>query len=215
MVTITADGAGGADDTGTSCSVTGTGGTGTKVVTTLPPATAATTFTIVVGGTGGTGAPIPGQTITFTGRGGNLPLCTVVTNANGTASCTATFDKGYAGNILAFDNLVIFGYTATYTPTPATPDPPPTPVSHSAQSDQAHCDTRRDGHDGIRGARPAGTAHDHRFITKRLGAEHDSRLGISGLPDGARSAVYGIGGLYQLIVMIRASLGLSMTASSW
>ncbi|MEY9935533.1 hypothetical protein ABH926_010215 [Catenulispora sp. GP43] len=63
-----------------------------------------------------TGAPIPGQTIVFTGRAGNLPLCTAVTNANGIASCTATFNRGYAGNILAIDYLVIFGYTATFTP---------------------------------------------------------------------------------------------------
>ncbi|MBR7838907.1 hypothetical protein KDL01_36910, partial [Actinospica durhamensis] len=55
MVTITADGAGGADDTGTSCSATGAGGAGAHVVTTLPQTTAATTFTINVGGTGGKG----------------------------------------------------------------------------------------------------------------------------------------------------------------
>lgn len=65
-----------------------------------------------------TGAPIPGQTITFASRASHMPLCTAVTNANGTASCTATFNNGYAGNILAVDYLVIFGYTATYTPTP-------------------------------------------------------------------------------------------------
>ncbi|GAA3016153.1 hypothetical protein GCM10010519_52780 [Streptomyces lactacystinicus] len=45
VVTITADGAGGADNTGTSCSVTGTGGTGARVVTTLPQTTAPTTVT--------------------------------------------------------------------------------------------------------------------------------------------------------------------------
>ncbi|MFJ6016886.1 hypothetical protein [Streptomyces sp. NPDC092952] len=55
VVTITADGAGGADNTGTPCTVTGAGGTGSKVVTTLPQTTAPTTFTINVGGTGGTG----------------------------------------------------------------------------------------------------------------------------------------------------------------
>ncbi|MFE4750600.1 hypothetical protein ACFRIB_10015, partial [Streptomyces mirabilis] len=55
VVTITADGAGGADNTGTPCSVTGTGGTGARVVTTLPQTAAPTTFTINVGGTGGKG----------------------------------------------------------------------------------------------------------------------------------------------------------------
>ncbi|MEV7603550.1 hypothetical protein AB0O91_39895 [Kitasatospora sp. NPDC089797] len=55
VVTITADGAGGADNTGTPCAVTGTGGTGARVVTTLPPTTAPTTFTVNVGGTGGKG----------------------------------------------------------------------------------------------------------------------------------------------------------------
>lgn len=55
VVTITADGAGGADNTGTPCSVTGTGGTGARVVTTLPRTTVPTTFTIDVGGTGGKG----------------------------------------------------------------------------------------------------------------------------------------------------------------
>jgi hypothetical protein len=64
-----------------------------------------------------TGAPISGQTITFTGTAGNVPLCTAVTDASGTASCTATLNKGYAGNILAVDDLVIFGYTATYVAT--------------------------------------------------------------------------------------------------
>ncbi|MFF2327679.1 MULTISPECIES: hypothetical protein [unclassified Streptomyces] len=54
-VTITADGAGGADNTGTPCSVTGTGGSGARVVTTLPQTTAPTTFTVNVGGTGGKG----------------------------------------------------------------------------------------------------------------------------------------------------------------
>lgn len=55
VVTITADGAGGADNTGTPCSVTGTGGTGARVVTTLPQTTAPTTFTVNVGGAGGKG----------------------------------------------------------------------------------------------------------------------------------------------------------------
>lgn len=54
-MTITADGAGGADNTGTACSVTGTGGAGARVVTTLPQTAAPTTFTINVGGTGGKG----------------------------------------------------------------------------------------------------------------------------------------------------------------
>ncbi|MGW9030730.1 hypothetical protein ACWGQ5_43050 [Streptomyces sp. NPDC055722] len=54
-MTITADGAGGADNTGTPCSVTGTGGSGARVVTTLPQTTAPTTFTVNVGGTGGKG----------------------------------------------------------------------------------------------------------------------------------------------------------------
>jgi len=65
-----------------------------------------------------TGDPIAGQTITFTSRVGNQALCSAVTDVNGTARCTATFNNGFAGNILAFDNLVIFGYTATYTATP-------------------------------------------------------------------------------------------------
>ncbi|TWF91212.1 Ig-like domain-containing protein [Kitasatospora viridis] len=55
VVTITADGAGGADDTGTSCTATGTGGTGARVVTTLPQTTAPTTLTVNVGGTGAKG----------------------------------------------------------------------------------------------------------------------------------------------------------------
>lgn len=55
IVMITADGAGGADNTGTSCSVTGTGGSGARVVTTLLPSASPTTFTINVGGTGGKG----------------------------------------------------------------------------------------------------------------------------------------------------------------
>lgn len=65
-----------------------------------------------------TGSPIPGQTITFIGRSGSVPLCTAVTNANGTASCAATLTGSLLANILRVDNLVIFGYTATYTPTP-------------------------------------------------------------------------------------------------
>ncbi|SFE96660.1 DUF11 domain-containing protein [Streptomyces mirabilis] len=78
FVTITADGAGGADNTGTPCSVTGTGGTGARVVTTLPQTAAPTTFTINVGGTGGkgcngTGTPGAGG---FNGGapGGSYPL---------------------------------------------------------------------------------------------------------------------------------------------
>ncbi|MFG2916841.1 hypothetical protein ACGF0D_28635 [Kitasatospora sp. NPDC048298] len=55
VVTITADGAGGADNAGTSCPVTGTGGTGAQVVTTLPPSASPATLTINVGGTGGVG----------------------------------------------------------------------------------------------------------------------------------------------------------------
>ncbi|WP_051826589.1 DUF11 domain-containing protein [Kitasatospora aureofaciens] len=55
VVTIIADGAGGADNTGTPCSVTGTGGTAARVVTTLPQTVAPTTFTVNVGGTGGKG----------------------------------------------------------------------------------------------------------------------------------------------------------------
>ncbi|WP_405007745.1 DUF11 domain-containing protein [Kitasatospora purpeofusca] len=55
VVTITADGAGGADNTGTPCSVTGAGGAGARVVTTLPQTIAPTTFTVNVGGTGGKG----------------------------------------------------------------------------------------------------------------------------------------------------------------
>ncbi|MDX2592064.1 hypothetical protein PV343_07290 [Streptomyces sp. WI03-4A] len=49
-VTITADGAGGG-----SCEVSATGGTGARVVTTLPQTTASTTYTINVGGAGGHG----------------------------------------------------------------------------------------------------------------------------------------------------------------
>ncbi|MFE5095944.1 hypothetical protein ACFRCI_37775 [Streptomyces sp. NPDC056638] len=78
FVTITADGAGGADNTGTPCSVTGTGGTGARVVTTLPQTAAPTAFTINVGGTGGkgcngTGTPGAGG---FNGGapGGGYPL---------------------------------------------------------------------------------------------------------------------------------------------
>lgn len=78
VVTITADGAGGADNTGTPCSVTGTGGTGARVVTTLPQTAAPTTFTVNVGGTGGkgcngTGTPGAGG---FNGGapGGSFPL---------------------------------------------------------------------------------------------------------------------------------------------
>ncbi|MFD8077330.1 hypothetical protein ACFV3E_32295 [Streptomyces sp. NPDC059718] len=55
VVTITADGAGGADNSGTPCSVTGTGGSGARVITTLSQTSAPTTFTINVGGTGGKG----------------------------------------------------------------------------------------------------------------------------------------------------------------
>ncbi|MGW5123372.1 hypothetical protein ACWEQ7_04760 [Streptomyces sp. NPDC004069] len=55
VVTITADGAGGADNTGTVCGFTGAGGTAGRVVTTLPATTAPTTFTVNVGGTGGKG----------------------------------------------------------------------------------------------------------------------------------------------------------------
>ncbi|WP_335938918.1 hypothetical protein [Streptomyces sp. PTD5-9] len=78
VVTITADGAGGADNAGTPCSVTGTGGSGARVVTTLPQTTAPTTFTVDVGGTGGkgcngTGTPGAGG---FNGGapGGSFPL---------------------------------------------------------------------------------------------------------------------------------------------
>lgn len=63
VVTITADGAGGADNSGVNCGVPGpggTGGTGARVVTTLPVTTAATTYTVSVGGTGGAGCSVPG-----------------------------------------------------------------------------------------------------------------------------------------------------------
>ncbi|MCZ7460134.1 hypothetical protein [Streptomyces sp. WMMC940] len=60
VVTITADGAGGADNSGTTCSSPGTGGTGARVVTTLPITTMATTYTINVGGTGGKGCNVGG-----------------------------------------------------------------------------------------------------------------------------------------------------------
>ncbi|MFJ8442727.1 hypothetical protein [Kitasatospora griseola] len=55
VVTITADGAGGADNTGTACGFTGSGGTGAHVVTTLPATGAPTVYTVNVGGTGSAG----------------------------------------------------------------------------------------------------------------------------------------------------------------
>ncbi|WBP86321.1 hypothetical protein [Kitasatospora cathayae] len=57
VVTITADGAGGADLAG-SCSPGGTGGRGARVVTTLPVTTASTTYTVKVGGSGGKGCTL-------------------------------------------------------------------------------------------------------------------------------------------------------------
>ena len=40
--------------------------------------------------------------------------------------------------------------------------------------------------------------HDHyRYVTTKLTAEHDPKLGISGLPDDARRAVYDIAYLFQ------------------
>ncbi|WP_141720789.1 DUF11 domain-containing protein [Streptomyces sp. Ncost-T10-10d] len=60
VVTITADGAGGADNTGTVCGFTGSGGTGERVVTTLPVTTAPTTYTVNVGGTGSAGCNASG-----------------------------------------------------------------------------------------------------------------------------------------------------------
>ncbi|WBP86319.1 hypothetical protein [Kitasatospora cathayae] len=53
VVTITADGAGGGDLTGCSVFFGNPGGTGGRVVTTLPVATVSTTYTINVGGAGG------------------------------------------------------------------------------------------------------------------------------------------------------------------
>ncbi|MFG2846757.1 hypothetical protein ACGF12_26825 [Kitasatospora sp. NPDC048296] len=55
VVTITADGAGGADNAGTPCGFTGSGGTGARVVTTLPVTSVPTTYTVNVGGTGTAG----------------------------------------------------------------------------------------------------------------------------------------------------------------
>ncbi|MFG2915469.1 hypothetical protein ACGF0D_21605 [Kitasatospora sp. NPDC048298] len=55
VVTITADGAGGADNTGTACGFTGSGGTGVRVVTTLPVTSAPVIYTVNVGGTGTAG----------------------------------------------------------------------------------------------------------------------------------------------------------------
>ncbi|MFC5643180.1 Ig-like domain repeat protein [Kitasatospora cinereorecta] len=78
VVTITADGAGGADNSGTACSVTGTGGTGARVVTTLPQTTSPMTVTINVGGTGGKGCNGSGTGGTggFNGGapGGGIPV---------------------------------------------------------------------------------------------------------------------------------------------
>ncbi|MFI5635136.1 hypothetical protein ACIA8E_38500 [Streptomyces sp. NPDC051664] len=61
VVTITADGAGGSDSAVSAVcnSITPSvvGGTGARVVTTLPVTTAATTYTVSVGGTGRNGCP--------------------------------------------------------------------------------------------------------------------------------------------------------------
>jgi hypothetical protein len=51
------------------------------------------------------GAPIPGQTLSFTT--GTTALCTAVTAANGVASCTAT-------GLGAFQLILNGTYTATY-----------------------------------------------------------------------------------------------------
>lgn len=46
--------------------------------------------------------------------------------------------------------------------------------------------------------------HDnYRYVTTRLRAEHDPQLGISGLPDEARRAVYDIAYFYQGVGMLR------------
>jgi hypothetical protein len=46
--------------------------------------------------------------------------------------------------------------------------------------------------------------HDnYRYVTTQLQAEHDPKLGISGLPDEARRAVYDIGYFYQGFGMLR------------
>ncbi|MFB6987351.1 hypothetical protein [Streptomyces sp. NPDC056304] len=60
VVTISADGAGGADNTGTVCGFTGVGATGGRVITTLPATTAPTTYTVNVGGTGDKGCQATG-----------------------------------------------------------------------------------------------------------------------------------------------------------
>lgn len=64
LVTITADGAGGADsaDSALCYAITPSvvGGTGARVVTTLPATTAVTTYVVGVGGTGKKGCPGPG-----------------------------------------------------------------------------------------------------------------------------------------------------------
>ncbi|MET7493709.1 Ig-like domain-containing protein [Streptomyces sp900116325] len=64
VVTITADGAGGADSAETALCYAITpsvvGGTGARVVTTLPVTTAVTTYIVGVGGTGKEGCPGPG-----------------------------------------------------------------------------------------------------------------------------------------------------------
>jgi hypothetical protein len=43
----------------------------------------------------------------------------------------------------------------------------------------------------------------YRFITERLAAEYDPQLGISGLPDDAREAIYNVAGLFQSIASLR------------
>jgi hypothetical protein len=95
----------GASPTGTVTFTTGTTGA-TTLCSAAPLSNSIATCTT-------SALPVGGDTVTT-----NTTALTAATDTNGTASCTATFNKGFAGNIQAFDYLVIFGYTATYTPTP-------------------------------------------------------------------------------------------------
>ncbi|MEV6841784.1 Ig-like domain repeat protein, partial [Streptomyces sp. NPDC051133] len=60
------------------------------------------------------GSPVAGQTITFANRSGRITLCTAVTDADGTATCTAIINnRPFANGALALD-LLTRGYKATY-----------------------------------------------------------------------------------------------------
>ncbi|MGW6413386.1 Ig-like domain repeat protein [Streptomyces vinaceus] len=64
------------------------------------------------------GQPLPGQTITFTSRSGNIPLCTATTNSAGTATCDAVLAQGLVPNLVINAELLAHGYRATYTGDP-------------------------------------------------------------------------------------------------